>query len=476
MGHYFKERIMTRNFWINILLFFFLELFFGIVIKVKGGNLNSYLGIIIPELIVITAAFAYTSLLETYNMFTVSCVLLLQIGITMQCIVQNEAANLTLKQSAILLVSLAAAVIMVVIHMKLLSRLETRTLLIVVTGLTLLAYLFLLVAGRTINGARAWFVAGPFSLQITEFIKILWVYFNANVFCSDRFSDFKKLVLAAGYFLLNALGSILIGEMGSLLIMLALTIMFCILFIDSRKVLLGVFGCGALLAACGVGGIAAMLKYGEGREDLGGFVLKIYNICSRLRTRLVVWINPESDPLNAGYQGIRAKQAISIGGLLGSNHRISLPVAESDFIFPTIIMNLGVIIALIVVVLFIVILVYGIKMYLDSWNDEEMGIIAGCVFYIFTQSMIMILGSTGYIIMTGVPIAFISDGGTAMMVSFIMTALIITLSSGSSFDDVFIAADPDRPLPARKEGTGKDDRRGRKGQAKKKEKDIYRQL
>lgn len=54
-----------------------------------------------------------------------------------------------------------------------------------------------------------------------------------------------------------------------------------------------------------------------------------------------------------------------------------------------------------------------------------MGMIAGSLFYITIQSFLMFFGSTGFFIMTGVPIAFISSGGTSMMTTFILTALIL---------------------------------------------------
>ena len=93
---------------------------------------------------------------------------------------------------------------------------------------------------------------------------------------------------------------------------------------------------------------------------------------------------------------------------------------------------MGLAVGILMVLLFLALLVEGIKLYLGAESGKNTGIVVGCVYYLFAESMLMILGSTGFFLMTGVPIAFVSNGGTALMAAFMMAALILYLGCGST--------------------------------------------
>lgn len=436
MKNNLKTLFLNKNFQAYAGCLILLQILMGIFVKVKNGNLDTYLTLFFPITLLLLSIVMIALYTETDGIFVCCCGVLMQIGICMQAIVQADEEGFAKKQIVILVMSVLFAMIVLAMMKLIMERVNINIIVALLVVCTILVYVILLLFGTRIYGAKAWIIVGGFSLQLTEFVKILCVFFMSIIFSSSKINDVEKLIYSVGYLGMNGIFSLLIGEMGSLLIMIIVFVSYCVLFIDSGKLLITL---GGILGFSGVavGGIGyALLNYAKELKEQGalsGILARIYTVLNTIETRILIWLHPEQDPLNTGYQGMKALEAMSLGGMFGSNYRVNIPVEESDYIFVSIILNMGVITAVAVVVLFAIILVLGIRMYLKAEGELETSVIAGSVFYIVFQSFVMIFGSTGFFIMTGVPISFISDGGTATMVVFAFVALVMYMNAKRHF-------------------------------------------
>nr|WP_298077248.1 FtsW/RodA/SpoVE family cell cycle protein [uncultured Blautia sp.] len=418
------SRIMLSLLGAETVTFFF--------VKARGGSLEHYLALFLPMLAVTALALIFSFYHKTSFKFPVFCILLLYMGIAMQCIIQNESSSYAVKEQIIFLASVAAAGIMIFTHYKWLSIWKPEKILVSAVLATVMIYLVLLILGTDAQGTRAWITFGAFSIQPTEFIKILFVYVNTMIFCCMEWKDWMKLLVSGGYLGINLLFSVGISEMGSFLLMLLVYGVFCILFLKSWRFLLGLLVSFAGVGITGAGIGAGILWYANGRADISAFLQKCCSMVIKIQSRITIWLHPENDPLGTGYQGMKAREAMALGGWFGSDYPVKIPVEDSDYIFTSILLHMGLAVGILMVLLFLALLVEGIKLYLGAESGKNTGIVVGCVYYLFAESMLMILGSTGFFLMTGVPIAFVSNGGTALMAAFMMAALILYLGCGST--------------------------------------------
>ncbi|MFQ6018415.1 MAG: rod shape-determining protein RodA [Kiloniellaceae bacterium] len=152
------------------------------------------------------------------------------------------------------------------------------------------------------------------------------------------------------------------------------------------------------------------------------------------RRRVLTFLNPESDPLGAGYHILQSKIALGSGGLFGKgflqgsqSHLNFLPEKQTDFIFTMFAEEFGMVGGLVLLGLYALILVYGIAIALRARNQFgrllAMGITCNLFLYVFINiAMVM-----GLLPVVGVPLPLISYGGTAMLT--IMAALGLLISS-----------------------------------------------
>ena len=126
------------------------------------------------------------------------------------------------------------------------------------------------------------------------------------------------------------------------------------------------------------------------------------------------------------------------GGLLGAKEKnpIDIPIAESDFVFTAISSNLGIGVAFIVVALFFYIFVRSIRPIIKIRSSFQSVSATISISVIFASSMVMILGSTGMFFLTGVPISFISEGGTSATVNCCLLAVIFDALSENNLSEV----------------------------------------
>jgi rod shape determining protein RodA len=140
------------------------------------------------------------------------------------------------------------------------------------------------------------------------------------------------------------------------------------------------------------------------------------------KNRILTFLDPERDPFGAGYHIMQSKIALGSGGILGKgflkgsqSHLNFLPEKQTDFIFTMFCEEFGFLGAIVLILLYSIILLYGLKVSLKSRSQfgrlTAMGITSTFFFYVFIN-MAMVMGILPVV---GIPLPLISWGGTAML-------------------------------------------------------------
>lgn len=161
----------------------------------------------------------------------------------------------------------------------------------------------------------------------------------------------------------------------------------------------------------------------------------VYILNDKRKERILSFISPETDPLGAGYNVIMSKMAIGSGQLFGQGYGKgiqtqsgSVPVNESDFIFSVVGEELGFIGGMIIILLglFIILRCIHIAKYAgDTYGSFLVIGITGMISFNFIENIGM---SIGILPVTGLPLPFVSQGGTAMLVYFIAIGIVLSVS------------------------------------------------
>lgn len=278
---------------------------------------------------------------------------------------------------------------------------------LVVTAVLLLA---VLVIGINLNGAKRWLGVGGFTFQPSEVAKLgLVIYFAASLAqIKDKIKEFNYLIR---YFIVMGafMGLLLLEPHFSVCLIIGLTLVIMLLVSGAKLshfCLIGIpFGV--------IGAIVAIME---------PYRMK----------RLLIFTNPESDPLGAGWQILQSLYAIGSGGLFGvgfGNSRqkfmyISEP--QNDFIFSIICEELGLIGALAILALFAVLFWRGIKIAIHAPDTFGSLLVTGIIALIAVQVVLNIAVVTSSVPTTGIPLPFFSAGGSSLV--FIMAAMGIVLN------------------------------------------------
>jgi len=150
--------------------------------------------------------------------------------------------------------------------------------------------------------------------------------------------------------------------------------------------------------------------------------------------RIRSFLNPENYAATEGFQATQSTYAIGSGGLFGQGIGNStqklfyLPYAYSDFIFAIIAEEMGFFGALAVIALFVLYYLRGMVIARQSDNPHTYLLVTGLVFLIVFQSVINISVAVGLFPTKGIPLPFISSGGTSLLSSLMITGIILNVS------------------------------------------------
>ena len=260
-------------------------------------------------------------------------------------------------------------------------------------------------------GSKSWVKLGFIGFQPSEIVKLTFIIICA-IFLErikkkqDIFMNYFKLLLYGGSLILLI---ILQKDFGTAAVFIFIFLLMLFISGVNRKIIIA-----GLTAVFMIVPIFWFFVLNDTRKD-----------------RLKVFINPELDPLGAGFNVIQSKTAIGSGRLFGQglfdgylNSKGRVPVKESDFIFSVIGEELGFIGAVFIVILFAVLL-YSILRIARKSVDTFQSLVCYGIFALFTFHIIQNISmNIGLLPVTGVPLPFISAGGTALVSYFLAIGVV----------------------------------------------------
>ncbi|MEY8426190.1 FtsW/RodA/SpoVE family cell cycle protein [Lachnospiraceae bacterium 46-15] len=249
------------------------------------------------------------------------------------------------------------------------------------------------VIARSTYGAKLSLSVGGITLQPSEFVKILFVFFAAGMLAKSI--EFKNIVLTTALAALHVLILVVSTDLGSALIFFITYLMMLYVATKDIRYLLAGFAAGALAA------VAA------------------YFLFSHVRVRVEIWQDPFKEYEGGGYQVAQALFAIGAGGWFGTGlfqgSPGAIPIVDQDFMFAAIVEELGGIFAICLILIcmscFIMFVNISMKLEEDFYRYVAFGL--GCLYGV--QVFLTVGGAMKMIPMTGVTLPLISTGGSSLL-------------------------------------------------------------
>jgi rod shape determining protein RodA len=277
-----------------------------------------------------------------------------------------------------------------------------------------------LVIGKSVLGSRRWLALGPASVQPSEFMKITIAWTLAKYFHDDQgreYYDLKALMLPVLLVLVPVLLVMAQPDLGTAMIILAVSGSMMLFVKVSPRLLLTV-------------AISAMICIPIAYR----FVLKDYQ-----RQRIITFLNPQSDPRGAGYNSIQSMIAVGSGQFLGKGFRKGtqsqlnfLPEHHTDFIFSVYAEEHGFVGFVILLGLYIALMSNGLKIAYGSNDKFGMLFAFGIVALFFWHIFINIGMTTGIMPIVGVPLPFMSYGGSFMIAGMFAVTILTNIANKKS--------------------------------------------
>lgn len=294
-------------------------------------------------------------------------------------------------------------------------KLEKTKWIVLGVSVILLALVFVPGIGVSNNGARRWLRLPFFTIQPSEIAKFAFVIWTSSYLAKnfDYIKTFRGIlpVLAVG----GAFCLLIILEPNMSITMCMAITMIVMLFVGGMRAKHFAF-----LGTCGACAVPALI------------IAEPYRL-----NRLVAFMNPWLNPKTEGYQLIQSLYGLGAGGFFGVglfNSRqkyLFLPFAESDFIFSIIGEELGLLGCIVVMLLFLVVIISGVCIALHATDRFGAYLATGITTVIASQVLINIAVVTGSIPPTGVPLPFISSGGTALVVFMASIGILLNIDMQS---------------------------------------------
>lgn len=316
-----------------------------------------------------------------------------------------------------------------------------------------------LLFGTEINGARSWFRIGPFGIQSSEFMKIATILAVANYLTSRRnisTENIRYALISVLIILLPAALVILQNDFGTAIIFLALIPVMLFwsglpygvsLFIISPAIILYLTVLGwqlGLLSALFLTGIIFFIQrrtwltitsFFTGILTVVGVQLALSNVLQPHQiTRITAFTNPAYDPTGAGWNVIQAKTAIGSGGLMGKGFLEGtqtqlrfLPEQWTDFVFCVIGEEFGFLGAGLVVFTFAFLFIRLLRMAGNHKHPFAQLVTVSVTSVFFIHFFINVGSATALIPVIGIPLPFVSYGGSAFLTNTFMLALCLNM-------------------------------------------------
>lgn len=330
---------------------------------------------------------------------------------TLSTLHHDNGHHFFIRQLIFLALGLFVFLIMSFISLRSLGEMSP---LLVFISIVLLALVLLPGIGVVRNNAQRWLGVGPFVFQPSEIVKIFMIIYFAHVYAKKQpyIESFKKGVLPP-------------------LIILAIVFFLILIQPDFGTATHILMICGLIILFSGVRMRHIILL---GSIGISGVIFFAISQPYRLE-RITSFRNTFDDPTGDGYQLINSYVSIATSGLSGNGLGNSvqklgyLPEAHTDFIMPVIIEELGLIAIIIVIASYLFILYRGITIAKEVDSLYLRLLALGITFQITIQAVFNLGAVSGVLPITGIPLPFISYGGTSLVFTLLAAGILVNISS-----------------------------------------------
>ena len=285
----------------------------------------------------------------------------------------------------------------------------TGILFVITPILLVVVYLF-----PATKGAQRWIKLGPFSFQPSELAKYAVVIILANIITNkgEKIKEFWKGIVPC-FIVGGGFAALILAQKNLSIAAVTGFVTFIIVFVAGarKRFMFGV--------------ITPLILFA------GSFFTLFEDY---RRRRLLNFINPWKDPAGDGYQLIQSFYALGAGGVTGlgigqsRQKTLYMPEPHNDFIFAIIGEELGLIGCTVVILLFVIFVYRGIKIAMNAKDEYGTLLAVGITSVIGLQAIINIAVVTGSMPVTGVPLPFISYGGTALVFNLMAMGILLNIS------------------------------------------------
>lgn len=270
------------------------------------------------------------------------------------------------------------------------------------------------VMGTSAGGAQRWLRIGPLNIQPSEITKVCVVFVLARYFHGRSYAEVGNILYLLPPLLLVALPAVLILRQPNLGTTLIILMVSATIF----------FAAGLRLWKIAIVVVGA----------LGALPLVWQHMHDYQKRRVYTFLDPEKDPLGDGYNIMQSKIAIGSGGVVGkgflngSQSQLSfLPEKQTDFIFTMLTEEFGLIGGAGIILLYVILIAYGYYVALTVRSQFSRLVALGISSILFFQLFVNIAMVMGMIPIVGVPLPFLSYGGTIMTVMLIAFGLLLNM-------------------------------------------------
>ena len=308
-------------------------------------------------------------------------------------------------------IGFGAMVVAFLFNYKLLDRWSPAIYIICI--LLLIAVIFM---GKYIGGSKRWLILGPISVQPSELAKLAVIAVLARYYSKDAYTRGFTIAELTRPFVLILIpcGLIVIQpDLGTAMLVLLIAGSMTLFVKIERRSLIAMIACGAIIIPI-----------------MWFLVFKDYQ-----KQRILTFLDPNGDPLGAGYHIIQSKIAIGSGILTGKgylkgtqNALSFLPEEHTDFIFSVLAEEWGFIGSMVLVLLFLILIFWGLNVAIACREPFGTILAVGVTAMIFWQVITNIGMAMGLMPVVGVPLPFVSYGGSSVITVAIGVGLLLNVS------------------------------------------------
>ena len=320
------------------------------------------------------------------------------------------------KQLVILIASLFTSIVVLMIPTK-----KYKRIIVPITIVILVLLLYLIIAGVNTNEAKSWIYIGSFGLQPSEFAKLglilfMSIFYKSNLkYLNNYIAALLPVGLGALYFLLVFLQP----DGGTGIIIFFITAMMFYASPVKKEIKLKTTMYGAVFVVIVLLGLLI-----TGKSIFNGMQQSRFNYlkpCTRYQ-------DPTGYQVCNGYIAINNGKLISISPGNSQQKYLYLPEAFTDFIFPIIVEEFGLITGIVIILVLMIIIYRILLLAKKSVSVQNAMICYGVACYIFLHTIINLVGVLGLLPLTGVPLPFLSYGGSFALTLSLALAIVQRIS------------------------------------------------